>query len=52
MDLPTLPIDGLVLELMADAKHVKEIQIVNGLMPGNITRRCAASTSGRSCTPG
>ena len=38
MDVPTLPIDALVLELMADAKHVKEIQIVNGLTPGNITR--------------
>jgi molybdenum storage protein len=38
MGLQTLPIDALVLELMADAKHVKEIQIVNGLAPGNITR--------------
>jgi molybdenum storage protein len=37
-DLPTLPIDRLVLELMANAKHVKEIQIVNGLVPGNITK--------------
>ena len=37
-DLPTLPIDRLVLELMANAKHVKEIQIVNGLTPGNITK--------------
>jgi molybdenum storage protein len=38
MDLSTLPIDALVLELMAHAKHVKEIQIVNGLTPGNITK--------------
>jgi molybdenum storage protein len=38
MDLATLPIDGLVLELMAHAKHVKEIQIVNGLTPGNVTK--------------
>ena len=37
-DLPTLPIDRLVLELMANAKHIKEIQIVNGLTPGNITK--------------
>jgi molybdenum storage protein len=28
----------MVLELMARAKHVREIQIVNGLTPGNITR--------------
>jgi molybdenum storage protein len=38
MDLPTLPIDRLVLELMANAKHVEEIQIVNGLRRGNVTR--------------
>lgn len=37
-DIPTLPIDRLVLELMANAKHVKEIQIVNGLTPGNVTK--------------
>ncbi len=37
MDLEALPIDALVLELMAHAKHQKEIQIVNGLTPGNIT---------------
>jgi molybdenum storage protein len=36
--LDTLPIDGLVLQLMAHAKHQKEIQIVNGLTPGNITK--------------
>lgn len=38
MDLPSLPIDRIVLELMARAKHQKEIQIVNGLTPGNITK--------------
>lgn len=37
-DLRTLPIDRLVLELMSNAKHVKEIQIVNGLTPGNVTK--------------
>lgn len=37
MGLPTLPIDGLVLELMAHAKHQKEIQVVNGTTPGNVT---------------
>jgi molybdenum storage protein len=36
--LPTLPIDPLVLELMAHAKHQKQIQIVNGLTRGNITK--------------
>ncbi|MGH3781430.1 MAG: molybdenum storage protein subunit alpha [Pseudonocardiaceae bacterium] len=36
--LDTLPVDALVLQLMAHAKHQKEIQIVNGLTPGNITK--------------
>jgi molybdenum storage protein len=46
MDLPALPIDRLVLELMADAKHQKEIQIVNGLVPGNITKALAGEHVG------
>jgi molybdenum storage protein len=46
MDLPTLPIDRIVLELMADAKHQKEIQIVNGLVPGNITKALAGEHVG------
>lgn len=37
-DLRTLPIDSLVLKLMAHAKHQKEIQIVNGLIRGNIVK--------------
>ncbi|MGH3550828.1 MAG: molybdenum storage protein subunit alpha [Pseudonocardiaceae bacterium] len=36
--LVTLRVDALVLELMAHAKHQKEIQIVNGLTSGNITK--------------
>src|SRR3954453_6699051 len=46
MDLPTLPIDRIVLELMADAKHQKEIQIVNGLVPGNIAKALAGEHVG------
>jgi molybdenum storage protein len=38
MNLPSLPIDSLLLELMTRAKHQKEIQIVNGLHPENIVR--------------
>ncbi len=34
----SLPIDRVVLELMGHAKHVTEIQIVNGLTPGALTR--------------
>ena len=38
MSPDALPLDALVLKLMAYAKHQKEIQIVNGLTPGNITK--------------
>jgi molybdenum storage protein len=46
MDLPTLPIDRLVLELMANAKHQKEIQVVNGLTRGNVTKALAGEHVG------
>lgn len=36
--LPTLPIEPVVLELLTCAKLVTRIQIVNGLLPGNLTR--------------
>jgi molybdenum storage protein len=46
MKLPTLPIDELVLELMVTAKHVGEIQIVNGRTPGNIAKALAGAHVG------
>jgi molybdenum storage protein len=46
MDLPSLPIDRLVPELMINAKHQKEIQIVNGLVPGNVTKALAGEHVG------
>ncbi len=46
MGLETLPIDSLVLELMASAKHVREIQIVNGRKPGSIARALAGEHVG------
>ena len=46
MDMPTLPIDRLVLELMANAKHQKEIQVVNGLVRGNVTKALAGEHVG------
>ncbi|MBC8093752.1 MAG: hypothetical protein H7Y15_17805 [Pseudonocardia sp.] len=42
----SLPIDPLVLELMANAKHVHEIQIVNGLEYGALTRALAGEAVG------
>ena len=46
MGIGTLPIDPIVLDLMATAKHVKEIQVVNGLTPGNITKALAGEHVG------
>ena len=38
LGLPTLPIDRAVIDLMSRAKLAREVQIVNGLVPGNLTR--------------
>ena len=38
MRLPTLPIEPVVLELLARAKLAKSVRIVNGLVPGNLTK--------------
>ena len=34
----TLPVDRTLLEVMAAAKHLDQVQIVNGLVPGNVLR--------------
>jgi molybdenum storage protein len=36
--LPTLPIEPVVLDLLTRAKLARSIRIVNGLVPGNLTR--------------
>jgi molybdenum storage protein len=36
--LPTLPVEPLVLELLPRGKLARGIRIVNGLVPGNLTR--------------
>jgi molybdenum storage protein len=36
--LPTLPIEPVVLELLTRSRLAKSIRIVNGLVPGNLTR--------------
>ncbi len=38
MKLPTLPIEPVVLELLTRARLAKRIRIVNGLVPGNLTK--------------
>src|SRR5437016_1917272 len=44
--LPTLPIEPSVLELMRHAKLAQSIRIVNGLIPGNLTRALAGESIG------
>ena len=37
-NLPTLPIDRVIPELILRARLATEVQIINGLVPGNLTR--------------
>jgi molybdenum storage protein len=37
-NLPTLPIEPVVLELLSRGRLARSIQIINGLVPGNLTR--------------
>jgi molybdenum storage protein len=46
MQLPTLPIEPVVLELLTRAKLAKCIRIINGLVPGNLTRALAGEAVG------
>lgn len=45
-NLRTLPVEPVVLDLMTRAKLVDRIQIVNGLVPGNLTRALAGEPVG------
>ena len=33
----TLPVDRAMLEVMANARHLQQVQVVNGLVPGRLT---------------
>jgi molybdenum storage protein len=46
MELATLPVEPVVLELLTRAKLAKSIRIVNGLVPGNLTRALAGEPVG------
>jgi len=46
MQLATLPIEPVVLDLLTRAKLAKSIRIVNGLVPGNLTRALAGEPVG------
>jgi molybdenum storage protein len=46
MGLATLPVEPVVLDLLIRAKLAKSIRIVNGLVPGNLTRALAGEKVG------
>jgi molybdenum storage protein len=46
MRLPTLPVEPVVLELLTRAKLVTSVRIVNGLVPGNLSRALAGEPVG------
>lgn len=46
MQLPTLPIEPVVLALLLRAKLAKSVRVVNGLVPGNLTRALAGEAVG------
>ncbi len=46
MRLETLPVEPVVLELLTRSKLVKSIRIINGLVPGNLTRALAGENVG------
>lgn len=46
MDLPTLPIEPVVLHLLTRAQLVKSVRVVNGLVPGNLRRALSGESVG------
>jgi len=46
MRLETLPIEPVVLELLTRARLATSVRIVNGLVPGNLTRALAGEPVG------
>jgi molybdenum storage protein len=50
LDLEDVVVERAVLELMKHAEHRKSIQVVNGLVPGNLTRALAGEPVGTVIT--
>ena len=46
MGLPTLPIEPVLLDLLTRAKLARSVRIVNGLVPGNLSRALAGEPVG------
>ena len=50
MDLQDVVVERAVLELMANAQHQRSIRVINGLVPGNLTRALAGEDVGSLIT--
>lgn len=50
MQLPALPIEPQVLDLLARARLVRSVRIVNGLVPGNLTKALEGEAIGTLIT--
>ena len=50
MDLQDVVVERAVLELMANAQHARSIRVVNGLVPGNLTRALSGEDVGTLIT--
>jgi len=48
----TLPIDRALLDVMANARHIEQVQIVNGLKPGKLTAALRGQHVGTIITSG
>jgi molybdenum storage protein len=46
MRLPTLPIEPVLLDLLTRAKLARSVRIVNGLVPGNLSRALSGESVG------
>ena len=46
MDLHDAVIEWPVLDLLKAARHVRSVQVINGLKPGNLTRALAGEHVG------
>lgn len=46
LNLPNMPLEPAVLQLMSHARLAKSIRLVNGLVPGNLTRALAGEAVG------
>jgi molybdenum storage protein len=50
MDLQDVVVERAVLDLMENADHMRKVQVINGLVPGNLTRALAGEHVGTIIT--